>query len=94
MASHTALLVQLVKVIHAQENRRPKVQDISKVKMQAVSFVDQVVRRITDQDPMRFLQDAELRRRCRDVKAFEYMEGTSNIHLLNAYRSYTAGVDQ
>ncbi|APG46791.1 acyl-CoA dehydrogenase family protein [Phaeobacter porticola] len=94
LASHTALLVQLVKVIRAQENRRPKVQDISKVKMQAVSFVDQVVRRITDQDPMRFLQDAELRRRCRDVKAFEYMEGTSNIHLLNAYRSYTAGVDQ
>ncbi|MFS4583140.1 acyl-CoA dehydrogenase family protein [Phaeobacter sp. C3_T13_0] len=94
LARHTALLVQLVKVIQAQESRRPKVQDISKIKMQAVSFVDQVVRRITDQDPMRFLQDAELRRRCRDVKAFEYMEGTSNIHLLNAYRAYTAGVDQ
>ncbi|UTS80364.1 acyl-CoA dehydrogenase family protein [Phaeobacter piscinae] len=94
LARHTALLVQLVKVIRAQESGRPKVQDISKIKMQAVSFADQVVRRITDQDPMRFLKDAELRRRCRDVKAFEYMEGTSNIHLLNAYRSYAAGVIQ
>ncbi|AHD09784.1 acyl-CoA dehydrogenase family protein [Phaeobacter gallaeciensis] len=94
LARHTALLVQLVGVIQAQVSGRPRVQDISRVKMQAVSFVDEVVRRITDQDPMRFLCDAELRRRCRDVKAFEYMEGTSNIHLLNAYRSYAAGVSQ
>jgi hypothetical protein len=33
-----------------------------------------------------WLEDRLLRKRYRDSFAFEYMEGTSNIHLLNSFR--------
>lgn len=92
--SHAALLIQLARVVEAYERGRPKAHDISMVKMQAVAFADNVVERVFAQAPRRLLRDTELRRRCRDAKAFEYMEGTSNIHVLNAYRAYTAGVAQ
>lgn len=89
---HTALLRQLARVIEAQEAGRPKLAEISRVKMQAVAFAENVVDIAFQQAPAAMLADPELCRRARDVKAFEYMEGTTHIHMLNAYRSYTAGV--
>jgi diaminopimelate decarboxylase len=90
--THTALLRQLARVIDAYEQRRPKAHEISAIKLQAVAFADRVVERVYDAGSVLLLSDQILRRRCRDLKAFEYMEGTTNIHTLNAYRSYTAGV--
>ncbi|MGH0003888.1 acyl-CoA dehydrogenase family protein [Pseudovibrio ascidiaceicola] len=90
--THSALLRQLAKVVEAYEQGRPKSHEISLIKMQAVTFADAVVKRVPVVAPTLMLRDPELRRRCRDVKAFEYMEGTSNIHMMNAYRGYTAGV--
>lgn len=89
---HTALLRQLARVIAAQEAGRPKLAEISRVKMQAVAFAEKVVEAAFESAPAIMLADPELCRRARDVKAFEYMEGTTNIQTLNAYRSYTAGV--
>ncbi|WP_391349664.1 acyl-CoA dehydrogenase family protein [Azospirillum sp. A23] len=90
--SHAALLRRLAGVIDAYERGRPKSHDISLIKMQAVAFADTVVERVFSHCPARLLRDPHLRRKCRDAKAFEYMEGASNIHALNAFRSYVAGV--
>mgnify|MGYP006213682005 CR=1 FL=1 len=59
---------------------------------EAVAFAEKVVEAAFEAAPAIMLADPELCRRARDVKAFEYMEGTTNIQTLNAYRSYTAGV--
>lgn len=92
--SHTALLRQLARVVEAQEGGRPRLAEISRVKMLAVAFAEKVVEAAFDQAPATMLADPELCRRARDAMAFEYMEGTTNIQALNAYRSYTAGVGQ
>jgi diaminopimelate decarboxylase len=89
---HAALLRQLARVVAAQEAGRPRLHDIGRVKMQAVAFADRVVETAFANAPAEVLADPCLTRRCRDAKAFEYMEGTTHIQLLNAYRSYTAGV--
>ncbi|MGD9918241.1 MAG: acyl-CoA dehydrogenase family protein [Paenirhodobacter sp.] len=93
-ASHLALLRQLARVIDAYEAGRPKLAEISRVKMQAVAFADRVAETAFVQMPAEVLADPDLARRCRDLKAFEYMEGTTHIQMLNAFRSYTAGVAQ
>ena len=91
---HAALLQQLAGVVAASEGGRPRAHDISLIKMQAVAFADAVVERVYDTAPAALLANETLRRRCRDAKAFEYMEGTSNIHALGAFRSYVAGMAQ
>lgn len=90
---HTALLRRLSRVLAAYENGRPKAQEISLIKLQAVAFADQVVERAFSLDQSAHLMmDPILRRKTRDAKAFEYMEGATNIHTLNAFRSYVSGV--
>jgi diaminopimelate decarboxylase len=90
---HAALLRRLDSVLGAYEAGRPKTQDISLVKLQAVAFAEQVVERAFSLDcSAHLMMDPVLRRKTRDAKAFEYMEGTTNIHVLNAFRSYVSGV--
>ncbi|MGL6209187.1 MAG: acyl-CoA dehydrogenase family protein, partial [Paracoccaceae bacterium] len=91
---HKALLGQLAGVVAAYEGGRPRAHDISLIKMQAVAFADKVVERVYEVAGTSLLTNATLRRHCRDAKAFEYMEGTSNIHALGAFRSYVAGMAQ
>ncbi|MER9408704.1 acyl-CoA dehydrogenase family protein [Mesorhizobium sp. M0589] len=90
---HAALLRRLDRVLAAYEAGRPKTQEISLIKLQAVAFADQVVERAFSLDcSAQLMMDPVLRRKTRDAKAFEYMEGTTNIHVLNAFRSYVSGV--
>lgn len=90
---HAALLRRLGRVLAAYENGRPKTQDISLIKLQAVAFADQVVERAFSLDlSAHLMMDPVLRRKTRDAKAFEYMEGVTNIHKLNAFRAYVSGV--
>lgn len=90
---HAALLRRLETVLAAYEAGRPKTQEISLIKLQAVAFADQVVERAFSLDcSAQLMMDPVLRRKTRDAKAFEYMEGATNIHVLNAFRSYVSGV--
>lgn len=89
---HAALIARLASVLADIERGRPRGHRISEIKFQAVAFCDALVARIAAEAPIAMLADATLRRKMRDAKAFEYMEGTSNIHILNAFRAYTAEV--
>lgn len=90
--SHAALIARLSTVLADIQRGRPRGHRISEIKFQAVAFCDALVTRIAAEAPDAMLADITLRRKMRDAKAFEYMEGTSNIHILNAFRAYTAGV--
>lgn len=89
---YTALTNRLASVVTGSGKNRPRSHQISEIKFQAVAFSDALIERIAAEAPHAMLSDALLRRKMRDAKAFEYMEGTSNIHVLNAFRSYMAGV--
>ncbi|WP_320203667.1 acyl-CoA dehydrogenase family protein [Agrobacterium rosae] len=90
---HAALLRRLAAVLDAYESGHPKTQDISLIKLQAVAFVDEVVRRaLSLSSSADLMMDPGFRKRTRDAKAFEYMEGATNIHAMNAFRSYVAGM--
>jgi len=92
---HAALLRRLAVVLDAYESGHPKTQDISLIKLQAVAFVDEVVRRaLSLSSSADLMMDPGFRKRTRDAKAFEYMEGATNIHAMNAFRSYVAGMPQ
>ncbi|MEP2783034.1 MAG: acyl-CoA dehydrogenase family protein [Pseudoruegeria sp.] len=89
---YVGLLGRLALVLEDQARGRPRSHRISEVKYQAIAFSDDLVRRITSEAATVMFSDALLRRKMRDAKAFEYMEGTSNIHLLNAFRSFASEV--
>jgi diaminopimelate decarboxylase len=90
---HAALLRRLYAVLAAYESGRPKMQEISLIKLQAVAFVDQTVERASAlPGSTSLMMDPTFRKRIRDAKAFEYMEGATNIHAMNAFRSYVAGM--
>lgn len=88
---HAVFLKRLEDVAQSYDTGRQKVHETSSLKLNAVSFLDDVVatvfRHIPSQD---IFQHPDLLKRCRDAKSYEYMEGTSNIHLLQAFRSYVA----
>lgn len=89
---YISLLGRLALVLEDQACGRPRSHRISEVKHQAIAFSDDLVRRIPLQAATTMFTDDLLRRKMRDAKAFEYMEGTSNIHLLNAFRSFASEV--
>ncbi|NIZ12596.1 acyl-CoA dehydrogenase family protein [Phaeobacter sp. HF9A] len=90
--SYRALLSRLAAVLHDYMQGRPRAHRVSEIKVQAVAFSDALVARIGAEAPDAMLSDALLRRKMRDAKAFEYMEGTSNINLMAAFRAYLAEV--
>lgn len=89
---YRALLGRLSSVLADQERGAPRSHRISEIKFQAIAFSDELVRRIAAEAAPQLFADSLLRRKLRDAKAFEYMEGTSNIHLLNAFRAYLSEV--
>ncbi|MCG7626764.1 acyl-CoA dehydrogenase family protein [Epibacterium sp. MM17-32] len=90
--THSALIAALAEICADGLRGRSRGHRISEVKFQAVAFSDALAARIARDAPAAMLTDPLLRRKIRDAKGFEYMEGTSNIHMLNAYRTYVAGV--
>ncbi|MBT9386235.1 acyl-CoA dehydrogenase family protein [Pseudooceanicola sp. CBS1P-1] len=89
---HLALLHRLAGVLEDYAEGRPRAHRISQIKLQAVAFSDALAARIPARAPQALLADPLLRRKMRDARAFEYMEGTSSIHLLNAFRAFAAQV--
>jgi len=88
---HAVFLRRLAIVANSYDAGTQKVHETSSLKLDAVSFLDDVVAAVFRNIPSRdIFQHPDLLKRCRDAKSYEYMEGTSNIHLLQAFRSYVA----
>ncbi len=88
---HAVFLDRLHLIASAYEAGAPKVHETSALKRDAVCFLDDVVATVFRHLPSQDLfQHPTLLKKCRDAKSYEYMEGTSNIHLLQAFRSYVA----
>lgn len=90
-AAHRALLARMVGLGRAVAAGRVEAHAVSLFKRQAVRLADQARAACPVLAPELLAGDPDLRRLCRDAGAFEYMEGTSNIHLLASYRAYAAG---
>lgn len=83
-----ALMLRIGEDFHAGQ---AKVHLTSLLKVRACRFVESVAHLLSEQLPRDiWLTDHHLQKCYRDAFAFEYMEGTSNIHRLHSYRSYTA----
>ncbi|MDW6093393.1 acyl-CoA dehydrogenase family protein [Vibrio rhizosphaerae] len=87
-----ALYQKLLQVGEGYQHGDAKVHLTSQLKRQATRFAEQVALLLPHHLPEQWLTDAALQKRYRDAFAFEYMEGTTNIHRLNAFRSYTASL--
>ncbi|MEZ8273201.1 acyl-CoA dehydrogenase family protein [Vibrio splendidus] len=72
---------------------KAKVHQTSMLKAKACAFVESVALLAPKLLPTEvWLTSPTLQKRYRDAFAFEYMEGTSNIHRLNAFRSFTTSM--
>ncbi|BCH56770.1 hypothetical protein GOZ89_23975 [Agrobacterium vitis] len=88
---HAVLLERITQVGIAYQKGTQKGHEISRLKLEAIGFLDEVVQLAFAEMPSNDIaQHARLLKRCRDARAFEYMEGTTNIHILQAFRSYAA----
>jgi diaminopimelate decarboxylase len=87
--THAALLQRMVRIGFDHVAGRTAPHQTSQFKLDAVALVDAVSAHIAHALPARELfADASLLKLIRDGRAFEYMEGSSHIHSLNAFRSY------
>jgi diaminopimelate decarboxylase len=88
---HAVLCRRMHLVAASYEQARLRGHEASLFKLQATQFAERVAQCVPKLVSSRsLLSSAILRKKYRDAFAFEYMEGTSNIQLLNAYRSYVA----
>ncbi|MGJ8628488.1 MAG: acyl-CoA dehydrogenase family protein [Sulfitobacter sp.] len=87
----SALLARVAEIGSALEQGKPKVHDTSRLMVEAITFLDDAMQLAFTHMPTTDLeQHAQLMKRCRDARSFEYMEGTTHIHLVQAFRSYAA----
>jgi alkylation response protein AidB-like acyl-CoA dehydrogenase len=88
---HAALYRLMMRVARNYEQSRPCGTEASLFKVQATRFAERVARSVPTRVPLKALMASPLlRKKYRDVFAFEYMEGTSNMQVLNAYRHFVA----
>jgi diaminopimelate decarboxylase len=88
---HAALCRRMHDLAVRYEESRLRGDEASLFKMHATQFAERVARSIPMLIPSAaYVASPLLRKKYRDVFAFEYMEGTSNMQLLNAYRQYVA----
>jgi diaminopimelate decarboxylase len=88
---HAALCRLMNGIAVSYEQRRLRGHEASLFKVQATRFAERVAQTVPVLiSPSRLISSALLRKKYRDIFAFEYMEGTSNIQVLNAYRAYVA----
>ena len=91
--AHAAVLDRLAAVAAAYERGAPRGHETSALKLAAVGLLDETVALVFAALPPADLFGLPgLLKRCRDARAFEYMEGTSNVHRLQAHRCALAGV--
>ncbi|WP_264212377.1 acyl-CoA dehydrogenase family protein [Leisingera thetidis] len=88
---HAALLGRMIRLGRQADHGPLPIHAVSQFKRQATALADAIRLRIARRAPDLILQDPRSRRLWRDAAAFEYMEGTSAIHRLNAYRDYLSG---
>ncbi len=91
LREHGALLHRMLALGDQAEAGPLPVHAVSQFKRQATAFADRVRARVAARAPAVLLADRRMRRLWRDAGAFEYMEGTTAIHSLNAYRDYVTG---
>jgi diaminopimelate decarboxylase len=88
---HAALCRLMNNLALRYEQSRLRGHEASLFKWQATRFAERVAQRVPALlSPKELIASPILRKKYRDAFAFEYMEGTSNIQALNAYRSYVA----
>ena len=88
---YDALLARVVDIGRALESGKPKLHETSRLKVEAIAYLDEVISLAFAQMPMTdLLQHARILKRCRDARSFEYMEGTTHIHLVQGFRSFVA----
>lgn len=86
---HRALLGRMASIGAAFECGKATPQQTSQFKMDAVALVDAVAAHAFETLALSDLTQApQLLKHIKDGRAFEYMEGSSHIHLLQAYRTY------
>lgn len=84
-------LARIVDIGRALEASKPKLHETSRLKVEAIAFLDDVIRLAFAELPRAdLLLHARLMKRCRDARSFEYMEGTTHIHLVQGFRSFAA----
>jgi hypothetical protein len=88
---HAVFLDRLTEIAEAYEAGTPRVHETSRLKLDAIAFLDDVAGAVFRLLPVvDIVQAPGLLKRCRDAKSYEYMEGTSHVHLLKAFRSFAA----
>lgn len=85
---HRILLDRLMQVATDIATGAGNAGQISMLKLQAVQTLDNMRRRLPELAGGTLFTDPILRRLYRDAGAFEYMEGASNIHKMNAARLF------
>ena len=91
LLQHAHLCREMTALGRAFGEGRTDIHAISQFKRQATALASNAVAESLAAAPGLVVESARLRRLIRDAGAFEYMEGTSNIHRLNGYRAYLAG---
>lgn len=87
---HQAFLDRLEATANSYMGGGLKQHDTSQLKLAAISFSDSVVSFAFGHLPSQDLFSMpELLKKCRDAKAYEYMEGTSHIHSLQSFPCFT-----
>ncbi|AXW85652.1 hypothetical protein AU509_11225 [Lonsdalea britannica] len=90
-----SLYVRLMEVGEHFQQQRSRVWQTSQIKRQATAFVERVAHRLPHLLPTeQWVNQPGLMKRYRDAFAFEYMEGTSHIQLLNGWRGFLADKEQ
>lgn len=88
---HAALCRRMHDLALRYEGSQLRGDEASLFKMHATRLAERVARSIPTFIPSAdFVSSPLLRKKYRDAFAFEYMEGTTNMQLLNAYRQYVA----
>lgn len=88
---HAVLLERLEEVAAACDAGQVRAHETSRLKLDAVAFLDEVVAVLFHVlTPTNIMSVPGLMKRTRDAKSYEYMEGTSHVHLLKAFRSLAA----
>lgn len=89
--NYHAIYQQMLNVAAGYSNGQHQYALTSQLKRNATRLVEETARQLPHWlDRNDWLEDRGLRKRYRDSFAFEYMEGTSNIHQLNSLRAPVA----
>jgi acyl-CoA dehydrogenase len=88
---HAALCRRMHDLALRYEGSQLRGEEASLFKLHATRLAERVARSLPTLIPSKaYVSSPLLRKKYRDAFAFEYMEGTSNMQLLNAYRQYVA----